>query len=434
MMRKIISNRREILAIALPAIVSNITTPVLGLVDVAITGHIGAALYIGAIAVGGSIFNMLYWLFDFLRMGTTGFTAQAVGAKNSSLCSLTLFRGLIVSIALGLLALAFSQPIADIVLNFMDADDDTARLARRYFEICIFGAPAVLATYAMSGWFLGMQNSKAQMWVAIITNIVNIIVSTILVFGLDWKIEGVATGTLSAQWVGALVAAAIIRVKYNPALPSALSVFELRPLMRFFRVNTDIFLRTACIVAVTLWFTHSGALQGNGILAANALLMQLFMLFSFFMDGFAFAGEALGGKYTGMTDKHAMSSLIRSLLVIGTVCALIFSTIYALAGDLIIDMLADDARVRDIANQYLPWAVAIPLCGYLAFLWDGVFVGQVRTREMLLSTLLALGVFFSLYFTLGTRLLNHGLWLAFDAYLLARGLIQWGLYTRFKEC
>lgn len=423
-------HRGEIWAIAFPAIVTNITTPILGLVDVAVTGHIGAALYIGAIAVGGAMFNMLYWLFNFLRMGTTGFTAQAFGAEDNERLNLILYRSLIVGLLIGLLMLVLSGPIGSTVLRFMDAADDTQELARRYFEICIWGAPAVLMTYALSGWFLGMQNSKAQMWMAIVTNVVNIAVSIILVFGLGWKIEGVATGTLLAQWIGLATGLTILFVKYRPAIPQLRLIFELRQLMSFFRVNSDIFLRTACLVAVTLWFTHAGALEGTETLAANALLMQLFMLFSFFMDGFAFAGEALTGKYIGRSDDSSLGSLIKTLLLIGLACASIFSLIYLLGGDYIIRLLAKDPRVVGDAIIYLPWAVAVPLCGFLAFVWDGVFVGLVHTRAMLLSMALALIVFFTVYLTANPYLANHGLWLAFNAYLLTRGLILWLLYNR----
>ena len=423
-------HRSEILAIAIPAIVSNITTPLLGLVDVAVTGHIGAALYIGAIAVGGTMFNMLYWLFNFLRMGTTGFTAQAYGAGDSAKIDIILFRGLTVGLLLGIMLLLLSHPLANVVLSFMDADDATASLARRYFNICIWGAPAVMMTFAISGWFLGMQNSKAQMWVALTTNIVNIIVSITLVFGLKWKIEGVATGTLSAQWIGLITGALIVAVKYRPKLPTIKSMLDISQLLTFFRVNSDIFLRTACLVTVTLWFTHAGALSGTDILAANALLMQLFMLFSYFMDGFAFAGEALAGKYVGQADRDSLSSLVRSLMHTGLYCALLFSTIYLLVGNEIIRLLAEDKNVVTTAVRYLPWAVAIPLCGFMAFVWDGIYVGLVQTRKLLLSMLVALIVFFVFYASFHTKLANHGLWLAFDAYLLARGIVLWLNFSR----
>ncbi len=423
-------HRGEILAIALPAIVSNITTPILGLVDVAVTGHIGAAVYIGAIAVGGSMFNMIYWLFNFLRMGTTGFTAQAYGSGKDTHTSLIFYRSLCVGLVLGLLLLLLSRPLGDTVLSFMDADASTDSLARRYFEICIWGAPAVMMTYAMSGWFLGMQNSKAQMWMAIVTNVVNIAVSISLVFGLGWKIEGVATGTLVAQWTGFFVGICIIIAKYKPKVPLISEIFETGQLLGFFKVNGDIFLRTACLIAVTLWFTHAGALAGTDILAANALLLQLFMLFSFFMDGFVFAGEALAGKYAGRADSSGVYSLVRMLLKTGFWCAIVFTVCYAVAGDAIISLLAEDRMVVDLAKRYLPWAMVVPLCGFMAFVWDGIFVGLVRTRAMLGSMAIALIVFFSLYSVFHECLGNDGLWLAFNAYLFTRGIVLWFIFKR----
>lgn len=398
--------------------------PVLSLVDVAVTGHIGDAVYIGAIALGGTVFNMLYWLFNFLRMGTTGLTAQAYGTGDNDATSIQFYRSIVVGAVVGLLILAVGEPLGRIMLGFMDADDATTALAMRYFRICIFGAPAVIVTYSISGWFLGMQNSKAQMWMAVITNVVNIAVSLTLVFGFGMKIAGVATGTMSAQWIGLFVGIAIVVVKYKPPLPPLSKIFEFGQLLRFFRVNTDIFLRTACLVAVTVWFTHAGALQGTDILAANALLLQLFMLFSYFMDGFAFAGEALAGKYVGRADESSLWSLIHALLRIGLLTALIFSVIYVLCGVEIIRLLAKDPDLVDVARSYLPWAVAIPLCGFTAFVCDGIFVGLVHTRAMLGAMAAAMTTFFTLYFTLPHSLGNNALWLSFDVYLLVRGGVE----------
>lgn len=422
-------HNREIFAIALPAIVSNITTPLLGLVDVAVTGHIGAPVYIAAIAVGGTMFNMLYWLFNFLRMSTTGLTAQAYGAGGNE-CATILYRSMLAAILTGCALLLLSEPLADTILSFMDADDESSALARRYFGICIWGAPAVMLTYSMSGWFLGMQNSKAQMWMAIITNLVNTVISIVLVFGFKMKIEGVATGTLTAQWIGAAAGAAFIFFRYRPEFPAIHKLLDTKSLLRFFRLNTDIFLRTACLVAVTLWFTHAGAIQGTDVLAANALLLQLFMLFSFFMDGFAFSGEALTGKYHGAGDLRHLSSLIKSLMTTGLACALLFSIVYFLAGDMLLNVLAKDRSVTELAGEYLPWAAAVPLCGFAAFIWDGIFVGLVRTRGMLLSMFAAMCVFFAAYFTFRPLLYNNAQWLAFNLYLLTRGLMQYLLYRR----
>ena len=386
---------REIRDIALPAIVSNITTPILGLVDVAVTGHIGAAVYIGAIALGGTVFNILYWLFNFLRMGTSGPTAQAYGAADRRGTVLMLWRSLAVALAVGMLLFALGRPCGRHVLAFMDADDATLALASHYFAICIYGAPAVMVTYALNGWFIG-----------------------------------VALGTTVAQWFGAFMGLIIVFVKYRPHMEPFSEIFRKDRLLAFFRINTDIFFRTACLVAVTLWFTHAGARQGVDILAANALLLQLFMLFSFFMDGFAFAGEALAGKYHGRGDSASLRTLIRSLAVIGLACAVIFAALYAFIGEWFMRMLAEDPNVVDTARRYLPWAVAVPVCGFLAFIWDGIFIGLTRTRAMLWSMLIAMLVFFALYFFLSPLYANDALWFAFCVYLAVRGVAE-SLFYRF---
>lgn len=418
------THKREIFAIAIPAIVSNLTTPVLGLVDVAITGHIGASVYIGAISVGGTMFNMLYWLFNFLRMGSGGLTAQAYGAGDIERSRIILYRALFIGVAIGLAMIALSRPLCSLVLSFMDADMSTAELARRYFSICIWGAPAVMSSYALSGWFVGMQDSRSAMWMAIMTNIVNIAVSLLLVFVFNLKIEGVATGTMVAQWSGILLGMSIVLYRYRVSLPSLSSIIDRSELIAFFRINADIFLRTCCLVAVTLWFTHAGAQAGTDILAANAILMQLFMLFSYFMDGFAYAGEALAGKYVGAADRVNLRTLIHSLLKVGVVCAVVTSFIYLIFGDAFIGLLTDNQSVVDVACRYSLWTVLIPLCGFLAFIWDGIFVGLVATRAMLISMAIAIVVFFAVYFSFVSTLANDALWLAFNVYLLTRGLVQ----------
>ncbi len=413
---------RAILAIALPAIVSNITTPLLGLVDVAIVGHIGAAAAIGAIAVGSTMFNMIYWLFSFLRMSTAGLTSQSCGAGDFHASSAHLRRALLISTCAALLLIVFSGPLGYAALDFLDADDATAPLARLYFVIAIFGAPAVLGTYVMNGWLLGMQNTRIPMFVAIATNIFNIAVSATLVFACGLGIEGVAIGTLSAQWFGFIVALVTVWRRYRPSREPFSEIVRRRSLGRMFRINLDIFLRTLCLVAVTAWFTRAGAAQGVQVLAANALLMQLFMFFSYFTDGFAFAGEALAGKHYGAGEHGMLRVVVRRLMWWGAWLALGFTCIYFIGGDMIISLLTDDEPVIDAAREFLPWAVGIPLCGTAAFIYDGVFVGLTLTRRMLVSLLVGMAVFFVLYFTLRGSMGNHGLWLAFLGYLAMRGI------------
>ncbi len=432
---------RRILALAWPSIATNVTTPLMAMVDLSIVGHLGGMTSIGAVAMGGAMFNMLYWLTNFLRMGTSGFTAQAHGSGDKDAMSGTLARALAVALALSLPMIAFSGLIADGMQVFMAPEGGkTIEQARRYFGTAIWGAPAVLATYSLSGWFTGMQDTRPVLLMAVVQNVLNVILSLALVYALDMDIEGVALGTAVSQWIGAatglVVSARLRRRAVLPPLRKAISRAGVS-LGRFFRVNGDIFLRTLCLVCVTLWFTRQGARIGADVLAANALLMQLFMLFSFFMDGFAFAGEALAGHFYGAGDENSLRRCVRALLLCGITLSAVVSLLYAVCGNVILGLLTDDATVSAAAAEYLPWAAAVPICGFMAFVWDGVFVGLTLTRQMLASMAIAMLVFFAidagipmLGHTDTTRAHNDLLWMAFNAYLLCRGLVQAVLFAR----
>ncbi len=424
------SINREILALAVPSIVANITTPLLGLVDTAITGHLGSEIFLAAIAVGSGMFNMLYWLFAFLRMGTSGMTAISYGSHDPQSQALVLYRGLLIALVASLMIIAVSSPICNLLLWFMDADPATSSLARQYFGIVVWGAPAVLGSYVLNGWFLGMQSSRRPMTISIVINVCNIAISPVLAFIFGMKLTGVAIGTLSAQWIGLIVGLIMCRA-YHPVSQKFNEIFNLVQLRRYFTINRDIFLRTLCLIVVTLWFTREGAKQSDTMLAVNALLMQLFILFSYMIDGFAFAGEALVGRFVGTHDTASLKTCIRGLMKWGAILALIYTCIYFLAGQEILSILTDDAGVLSVAREYLPWAVTVPLAGFLAFIWDGVYIGGTATRGMLLSMAGAMIVFFITYFTLFPYLHNHALWLAFILYLFTRGLLQTILFRRF---
>lgn len=415
---------KEILALSIPAIVTNITTPLLGLVDVTITGHMGSAVYIAAIAIGGNMFNMLYWLFAFLRMGTSGMTAQAYGAQNFKETTLTLYRSLIVALLVGLFMIALQRPLGNAILSFLNVNASTSVYAWDYFSICIWGAPAFLGTFALSGWFLGMQDSKATMYISILINITNIAVSLILVYIFEWGLSGVATGTLAAQWTGFAVGLGLcLRRKYQLKGFPFKEIVKWTKLKRFFSVNVDIFFRTFCLVAVTLWFTRTGAQQGDTILAVNTLLMQLFLLFSFFMDGFAFAGEALAGRFIGERNRMRLKECVKALMLWGLIVALFFTAIYAFGGEYILSLLSSEPGVIEASKDYYFWAAAIPLAGFVTFTWDGIFIGATRTRAMLLSMFTASLLFFGLYFLLYQTMSNHAVWIAFISYLILRGIV-----------
>lgn len=420
------THNREILQIALPSIVSNITVPLLGLIDVTIVGHLGAASYIGAIAVGGMLFNIIYWIFGFLRMGTGGMTSQAYGRGDEAEMMRLLTRSTGVGMLIALTLIILQYPIERTAFSLIETTPEVERLAATYFRICIWGAPAVLGLYSFSGWFIGMQNSRYPMFIAITQNIVNILMSLVLVYGLEMKIEGVAIGTLVAQYAGWLMAISLWMHRYKHLRPYAelRSLTDKGAMRRFFQVNRDIFLRTLCLVSVTVFFTSAGAAQGEVILAVNTLLMQLFTLFSYIMDGFAYAGEALAGKHIGADNRPALRTMVRQLFVWGIALALAFTLIYGIGGEGFLSLLTNEESVITASSTYFYWVLAIPLAGFAAFLYDGIFIGATATGLMLRAMFVASVAFFLIYFGCREAMGNHALWLAFITYLSLRGIVQ----------
>lgn len=425
---------RQILHIALPSIVSNITVPLLGLIDVSIVGHLGAASYIGAIAVGGMLFNMIYWLFGFLRMGTGGLTAQAYGRHDLQEVTRILLRSLSISLLLALVLLLLQYPIRNIAFMCMDTSEEVRQLATLYFHICIWGAPATLGLYGFTGWYIGMQNSRFPMFIAITQNIVNIAASLFFIFVLKMKVEGVALGTLVAQYAGLGMACLLWLAYYRPLRKylRQKALFDRTEMKRFFQVNRDIFFRTLCLIAVTVFFTSTGAAYGDVVLAVNALLMQLFTLFSYFMDGFAYAGEALSGKYIGAKDNQSLRLTIRHLFKWGIALSLLFTLLYGAGGKSFLGLLTNDTSVISASEEYIYWVLAIPLAGFSAFLLDGICIGATATHLMLRSMLVASASFFLLYYGLHDTLGNHALWMAFIVYLALRGIVQAFYYFSYK--
>ncbi|MBQ6203154.1 MAG: MATE family efflux transporter [Prevotella sp.] len=434
---------REILHIALPSIVSNITVPLLGLVDVAITGHLGSAAYVGAIAIGGMLFNVVYWIFAFLRMGTSGLTSQALGAGKHEDTLMWLLRSQVLGLSIALLLLLLQVPIRELALLVMQPTEEIRTLTITYYNICIWGAPATLGLFGLNGWFIGMQNSKIPMAIAITQNVVNILASLCFVFGLGMKVEGVACGTLIAQWSGFLMGIFLCwhfigkpRIGFEKNFAnigrsiSRKKLFYRQSMSRFFEVNRDIFFRTICMVCVMLFFTSAGSWQGEVILAVNTLLMQLYLLVSYIMDGFANAGEAMSGKYYGAGDRGALQQTVRHLFGWGFLMATAFTLIYVVGGKPFLGLLTDEPSVLKASADYVWWAYLIPFVSTGAFMWDGIFIGLTASRQMLQSMFVAAVTFFVLYYLLRTPLGNHGLWTAFLGYMFVRGLVQTILYRR----
>lgn len=425
----------QIARIALPAVVSNISVPLLSLVDTAIVGHMGAEKYIGAVAVGGTVFNVVYWLFGFLRMGTSGLTAQAFGSGNAKEMALQLARPVALALFFGMVLVLLGGVAANAAFMLIGASADVEPLARAYFAVGIFGAPAVLAMYAFSGWFIGMQNSRYPMSVAILQNLVNVAASLVFVYVLRLGVAGVALGTVTAQYFGLAMCVVMWRRKYARMLPRPLAgeVFDTRGLSRFFGVNRDIFLRTLCIIAVMSYFTAAGAAMGDTVLAVNSLLMQLFIVFSYFMDGFAYAGEALAGRYVGEHNREAFSAVVRRLFYIGSFLAAMFTLSYFAGGRGFLSLLTDNKETVAAAMSYLCWAACVPAASFVAFVLDGICVGTTASRLMLLSSSLAAAVFFAVFFAFRDVAGNDALWAAFLSYLSVRGLVEVAFYSRMAR-
>lgn len=426
---------KEILRIAVPAIVTNITVPLLGLVDLSIAGHLGDIKYIGAISIGAMIFNLIYWNFGFLRMGTTGMTAQFYGSKNEKMIASTLYRALIIAVSIGVFLLLFQNPAGDFALWALAPSESVKELALKYFHICVWGAPALLTTLVIKGWLLGMQNSKYPMIIAVSINILNIFFSIMAVFVFKVGFIGIAIGTVLAEYSGTFIAITLLLSKYRKSLIQ----IDIKSLIigggigRFFKVNSDIFFRSLFLQAVTFSFTTIGARAGDVILAVNAMIMQLYLFYSYFLDGFAFAGEALVGRNYGAGEYQEMKKSVQNLFVWGFSVALIFTGVYGFGLEYIVPFLTDDISMFDAIVDNRIWCILFPVLGVSAFIWDGVFIGLTATRQMLFCTLIASAGFFALYFLGGTGFSNIRLWSSFLTFLVIRGIVLAVFYKlKFK--
>lgn len=426
---------KRILKLALPNILSNLTVPLLGLVDLTLSGHLEDAYAIGAVAISTTIFNLIYWNFSFLRMGTTGLTAQSHGAGDESAMGRNLAQSFLIAIIGGLLILLLQPPLLKVANSLLAPDDTIASYAGIYYNIVIWGAPAILCTYAFNGWLIGMQNTWYPMLVSIVTNMTNIAVSASLVLIGGKGIAGIAIGTFVAQWTGALMLVSGIYFLYvrskKVSLPQ--KILELKVgLRKYFDTNIHIFLRTILLAVISAFFTYSGTKQGALILAANALLYQFFTFFSYFIDGFAFAGEAIVGHFFGMKERRMLNKSIRILMIWGISLAILTSLVYLFIAEPFLTFLTDKVEVIEVARHYLMWVYLIPIMGFLAFLFDGIFVGITATREMFVSMLVAVAVFFTLNFLLPIQDANHLLWASFISYLFVRGIYQIIISSRLR--
>ncbi len=421
---------REILRLALPNIVSNITVPLMGIASTAIAGHWGtdSTATIGALAIGVSIFNFIYWNCSFVRMGTSGLTAQAFGAGNFRECTNMLARAVVVAIAMGLLTLALQSPIGKLALWAMNGDEMT----RAYYYARIWAVPAGILLFGFNGWFTGMQNAVIPMFTAITVNVIHIACSLWFAFGFDLGIVGIAYASVLAQWTGVLFAIALLIGKFHRVLTPIdwSEVFDLKRLKTFFSINRDIILRTFCIVIVYTFFTGASArMDDPNLLAVNTLLLQLFTLFSYMNDGLAYAAEALTGRFIGARNAFSLQKSIRGCLFWGMGVSVVFVGIYLVGWHDLLALFVSDtenaAQIIDIAGRYIIWIMLIPLACAMPFIMDGIMVGATETRIMRDSMFLATVVYFAVYYG-GYRFIgNDALWLAFTLYMFLRGVLQY---------
>lgn len=419
---------KEILRLSIPNVVSNITVPLLGLVDLAMMGHLDDPVYIGAIALGGVIFNIIYHSFAFLRMGSSGFTAQAFGADNSKEVSLVLIRSLIVAAGLAILLILLQYPIQWAGFSMLDGSEEVKTLAREYFYIRIFAAPATLSLYALYGWFLGLQNARIPMILAIVVNALNISFNFLFIYVFDMKSDGVALASVLAQYCGLALAIFFLVTKYKSYLIkfSGAIIFQLDEIKRFFRVNSDIFIRTLLLLLVLAFFTSRSAHISDEILAVNSLLFQFFFIFSYFADGFAFAGEALAGKARGAGDRPLLKLTVKHLFRWGWGASVLFGLAFIVGLKPFLWIMTDNATLINIAYEYRYWIIMLPIVSGAAFIWDGIYIGVTASKAMRNTMIVAsLFIFLPSYYITIHSFGNHALWFSLLLFMISRGILMW---------
>nr|WP_284732805.1 MATE family efflux transporter [Larsenimonas rhizosphaerae] len=416
---------------AWPIILSNITVPLLGLVDTAVVGHLSDARYLAAVTLGATLFSFLFWGFGFLRMGTTGLTSQAHGRGDTKSLRHLLGQSLIIALILGLILIALSPLLITAGLDLLGGAPDTRELANGYAYIRICSAPAVLVNYALIGWFLGQQNSRVTLLIMVLTNSINIVLDLILVVGLDMTSNGVALASVVADYCACATGLwlAMRQLKRIPGTWSIELLSRLRAYAPLFHVNRHLFVRTMCLLSAMAFFTAQGARIDTTTLAANAILMQLVMMTSYGLDGFASAAEALVGEAAGKNDKTLMSRHIVACTWFSILTATGAALLFWLAGPWFISLMTDLAPVTATAVSFLPWLVVMPLVAVWSYLLDGVFIGLTDTRAMRDTMIIALMAYIACWYVTQS-LANTGLWLSFTLFTAVRSLGLGAIYLK----
>ncbi len=421
---------KRVWAIALPMILSNISVPLVGLVDTAVIGHLDGAHFLGGVAVGSTLFTFILWAAGFLRMGTTGFAAQACGAEDGAALRRVLLQPLWLALLISLLVWLFQTPLLNLGLHLLDSSQALLDQARLYVGIRLYSLPAALANFVLIGWFIGAQNSRAPFILLLAVNLCNVALDLLLVVGLEWGVAGAAWATVISDYLGLLLGLALLQpiLRRYPGQTDWLRALLLRGAAPLIRVNRDILIRTLALESVFYLLVVQGARLGDEVVAANAVLLNFLLLTSHGLDGLAHALEALGGHALGRQDKPAL----RKVLVVSTLWSLLLSCafvlVFLLGGNTIIALLTDLPQVRQQAGTYLPWMAVMPLAAVWSYLLDGLFIGASRARAMRNAMLAALLLYLPLAWSL-QGLGNNGVWLGFLCFMLLRSLLLGGWFV-----
>ena len=427
-------NYRKILGLAIPIILANASAPLLGLADTAAIGQTGTAADLGAIALASLIFSFVYWGFGFLRMGTTGFIAQAAGAGDKIETHALLYRAIILGAGIGLILIILQKLIGETAINLLSASEEIKRLVRDYFYIRIWGAPATLITYSLLGAFIGLGWTRHLLLVQVILNALNIILNITFVVGFDMGVEGIALGTVIAEWVSLIFAGYLLFKKLeikNPHerfLHLKSEILNKEKLVALFKVNSDIMIRTLALISGFAYFANKGAKFGDNILAANHVLLQFVSLSAFFLDGYAHVIEMLSGRAFGAKDREGFIEQVKHSSILAGFTAFILALgIYGLSG-FFIPLLTKDPQVQQIATSHSLYAAIYILVSFVAFQLDGIFIGVTKSKEMRNATLIALAIFIGSAMFLTKDYGNTGLWIAFIIYVVVRGIALGAYY------
>ena len=427
---------RRVWRLAGPLILANITIPLLGAVDTAVVGHLDQVYYLGAVAVGSLIFNFLYWGFGFLRMGTTGFAAQAHGADDTAEMVATLWRAMVIAVLIGVGLLIIQGLVIAGAMAVMEASPEVDAHTRAYFNIRIWSAPAALANYVVLGWFLGMQNARAGLIIQLAINLINIILDLVFVVGMGMAVEGVAIATVIAEYAGLGLGALMVYRALGKLGGNAIDwrrVLDPSRMRHMITVNRDIFLRTLCLITAFAYLTIQGARMGDVILAANAVLLNMVTFMAYALDGFANAAQALVGRAVGEKSRADYRGVVRASTVWALGFAVVFSLVYAASGSLIIDGLTTLPEVRVAARDVLPWMIVAPLVSVWGYQLDGIFIGAMFSREMRNAMILSLIVYLIAVEVFRPLYGNHGIWLGFTLFMVARGLTLGYYFPRIER-